>query len=183
MAAWLPFAIAAAQMLGKGAQKSAEGRRSEARDDAGLAAVNNRGMVDFADHNLSVDKYNLQAPSLLAKRGIGASGLMNYQAGGSHPGGQGFAASLQDPAVRDAILGRLVDDSGNQLKTGSYKAKRLGAPQQAKRAKAGWLEKIGGVAGFIGNLGGAAQQTGMIGGGGGASSPDFRVGNVPNVRF
>lgn len=180
--------LAGASLLGKlgggGARASADGRRADAYQDAQLAAINNRAALDAAGHNLNVSQYNLQAPSVLAKRGVGASGLMNYATKGSHPAAQGFATGLQDPSVREAILGRLVGDTGEQLRTGSYKATPMAAPAPVQRQKAGMLEKIGGFAGLFGGLAGGLSELGV------GKAPKLNIddlvqggASMPNVRF
>lgn len=165
MAFPLAAILTGAQLLGKilggGAKKSAEGRRDDAYQDANLAAINNSAQINAAQHNLT-------APSVLAKRGIGAAGLMNYAPTGAHGGGKNFAASLQDPAIRDAILKRMVGDSGQQLRTRSYAI----TPQTAQRAKPGMLEKIGGFGGLLGGLAGGMRELGL----GGRGDDDDPVG-------
>jgi hypothetical protein len=133
----LDLLLKGASLLGKlgggGAKASADARNDAAYQDAQLAAINNRNQIDTAGHNLNASQFNLQAPSMLAKRGVGAAGLMNYATKGSHPAAQGFSKSLQDPSVRDAILSRLVGQSGQQLGSGSYRAPMLSPAAPVQR--------------------------------------------------
>lgn len=179
---YLPLVLKGASMFGKllggGAKKSADGRRDDAYQDANLAAINNRGALDTAGHNLDVSRYNLQAPDVLAQRSVGAARMLGYAPRGSHPAAKGFAAQLQDPAMRDAILKRLITDSGDQLGSKSYMAQPMAAPSPVARQKAGLLEKIGGFAGVLGGIAGGISE--LRGEGNGASTPSMR-GIVPNI--
>lgn len=192
---WIQLALMGAgmlaNMLSKGAKNAADGRAAQAALQGGQDrtltdqyGINQQAEMAKGNLDLAQKNFTENARGNRAKQAMLADMLMNFQptsidvpgipsakvSGGLRMGEGGRAGASE--LMRQALLAQL---SGDKFQGGNV----LKAPGVQGIPQAGMLEKIGGYAGLVGGLAGAAGQMGL-GGGGGVPSMGTNTGS-PNL--
>lgn len=153
----LPIIEGIGSALGSGAASSKANRLGEADMQARMDALNNRAMVDAAQHNLTAGSTRLGqvqradvASSMKDAPLTGDARIDKFSGGGLRPSAFGQDSRTAADVQKRQALAALMSGS-DQI-----------TPKVSGIPDAGLLEKIGGIAGIVGGGAGIARGIGQI---------------------